>query len=171
GWGLLIPNPRPRSRRFKTIVAPEEREPKLTIGLLLTLLKNTETTRTNALQAQRRELNEYHQQDLAKLRIQKVTADNPTARRRLELLEQLEAAMGMRLDHITWQGHLTPTAAGEGLAQFMQGHHARQMAREAAERQARELDWVAQQAHLEAQRLRESFSSTDTETETRKAAQ
>jgi hypothetical protein len=169
GWGLLIPNPRPRSRRFKTIVAPEEREPKLTIGLLLTLLKNTETTRTNALAAQARDLRNQHAQDMQKLRSEKVVLDHPRVQARLSLLNQIEAAMGLEVDDFAWDGQISPQAAGEGLALFMQGHQARQRAREAAQRQAEQLERVAQQTHQEAQRLRESFTVTDIET--RKAAQ
>lgn len=45
--------PSSRGRRFKEVVKPADREPRLTVGLLLTPLKNTETTRANALQQHR----------------------------------------------------------------------------------------------------------------------
>lgn len=50
GWGLLVPQA--RGRRFKVVVKPEERTPKVTIELLIALLKCTETARTRDLRHQ-----------------------------------------------------------------------------------------------------------------------
>jgi hypothetical protein len=152
GWGLMVPNPR-GGRRFKTVVKPAEREPQLTIGLLLTLLKNTETTRVNALRTQERVLRERHHEDVQKVRREKAAAD-PRAGHRLELLDRLEAAMRKQLGDYSWDDVFQPEEAAEGLADFMRGHQARVHARETAERQAQHLEGIAEQARKEAQRLR-----------------
>lgn len=156
GWGLLIPNPRAGSRRFKTVVKPAEREPKLTIDLLLTLLKNTETTRTRALRFQADQLGNQHRAEMNALRRERAVSD-PKAMQRLVLLDQLEKAMGMTLGEYSWRDEqINPEQAAEGLAAFMRGHAAREHAREKAEQQATRLEDIARQAQEEAKRLRKA---------------
>ncbi|MET7713721.1 hypothetical protein [Streptomyces sp. NPDC005407] len=156
GWGLLIPNPRAGARRFKTVVKPAEREPKLTIGLLLTLLKNTETTRVNALRQQSTQLRNQHHEELKKVRREKVTATDPRSQDRLELLDRLETAMGQRLGEHSWHDVIEVAEAAEGLANLLDGAKARSRARETAERQANQLERVAQRAQEEARELRKA---------------
>lgn len=122
GWGLMVP--KPRARRFRVVVKPAEREPKLTMPLLLTLLKDTETTRVNALRQQRYKLQEEHYSAMQQLRRELAAASDPEVRKRLERLDDLEAAMGMPLDFETWYGSISPMDAAAGLREFMQGRAA-----------------------------------------------
>jgi hypothetical protein len=155
GWGLMVPNPR-GGRRFKTVVKPAEREPKLTIGLLMTLLKNTETTRTNALRVQAQQLSEQHYRQVQEVRRERGMVA-PKDVKRLDLLERLEKAMDMELGEYAWRDQLEPEHAAEGLAAFMRGHAARMRAREAAEQEARSLERLAATAAEEAKKLREAL--------------
>lgn len=155
GWGLMVPNPR-GGRRFKTIVKPAEREPKLTIGLLLTLLKNTETTRTSALRHQAQQMQDQHYKQIQEVRRERGNV-SPQDVKRLDLLERLEKAMDIQLGEYPWRDQLEPESAAEGLAVFMRGHAARQQAREVAERDARNLEDLAARAAAEAKKLREAL--------------
>lgn len=155
GWGLMVPSPR-GGRRFKTVVKPEEREPKLTIGLLMTLLKNTETTRVNDLRMQETQMREQHYKQVQEVRRERGMV-SPKDVKRLDLLERLEKAMGMELGEYAWRDHLEPESAAEGLAAFMRGHAARMTARETAEREARNLEHLAATAAAEAKKLREAL--------------
>jgi hypothetical protein len=154
GWGLMVPGP--RGRRFKTVVKPEEREPSLTIGLLMTLLKNTETTRVNDLRMQEQQMREQHYKQVQEIRRERGMV-SPKDVKRLDLLERLEKAMDMQLGDYAWRDQLEPEGAAEGLATFMRGHAARQRAREAAEQEARSLESLAALAAEEAKKLREAL--------------
>jgi hypothetical protein len=155
GWGLMVPNPR-GGRRFKTVVKPAEREPKLTIGLLMTLLKNTETTRTNALRVQAQQLSERHYRQVQEVRRERGMVA-PKDVKRLDLLERLEKAMDMELGEYAWRDQLEPEHAAEGLAVFMRGHAARMRAREVTEQEARSLESLAATAAEEAKKLRKAL--------------
>jgi hypothetical protein len=155
GWGLMVPNPR-GGRRFKTVVKPAEREPKLTIGLLMTLLKNTETTRTNALRVQAQQLSEQHYRQVQEVRRERGMVA-PKDVKRLDLLERLEKAMDMELGEYAWRDQLEPEHAAEGLAVFMRGHAARMRAREVTEQEARSLESLAATAAEEAKKLRKAL--------------
>ncbi|MDX2658296.1 hypothetical protein PV382_17950 [Streptomyces scabiei] len=158
GWGLMVPGG--RGRRFKTVVKPAEREPRLTIGLLLTLLKNTETTRVNALQAQGQQLRAQHYDEVQKVRRERGNV-SPKDVKRLELLERLEKAMDMQLGEYAWRDQLEPEHAAEGLAAFMRGQNARRHARETAEQEASSLERIAVRAAEEAKELRRALARAD----------
>lgn len=156
GWGLMVPQA--RGRRFKVVMKPEERQPELTIPLLITLLKNTETTRTNALQQLRQQLwteNQEREQAIRRERGSYSVKD----RRRLEHLDALEKVLGMELGDYPWRGQITPQAAAEGLLAFMRGQAAMEQARERAEGTIRELERAAKNAADQAQALRTAFKS------------
>lgn len=155
GWGLMVPNPR-GGRRFKTVVKPQEREPKLTVELLMTLLKNTETIRVNALRAQEEQLAQQFRQRVEQVRRESGVMSRDDARR-LELMEELEKAMDLRLGAYPWRDQLDPQGAAQGLAEFMRGHAARLEATKSAERQANELERIAACAAEEAKRLRKAL--------------
>jgi hypothetical protein len=155
GWGLMVPNAR-GSRRFKTVVQPQEREPRLTVELLMTLIKNTETTRVNDLRMQDQQLTQHFRQQVEKVRREQGVA-SPDDARRLDLMEQLEKAMDLRLGAYPWRDQLDPQGAAQGLAEFMRGHAARLEARERTERHAAELDRIAEQATEEAKKLRKAM--------------
>lgn len=154
GWGLMVPGP--RGRRFKVVVKPEEREPKLTVGLLMTLLKNTETTRVNDLRMQETQMREQHYQQVQEVRRERGMV-SPKDVKRLDLLERLEKAMDVKLGEYPWRDQLEPEAAANGLAAFMRGHAARMRAREVAEQEARGLETIAARAAEEAKKLRKAL--------------
>jgi hypothetical protein len=156
GWGLMVPGA--RGRRFKKIVEPQEREAKITVPLLLTLLKSTETTRTNALQQQAKKLRQeaYENQQRALARRQA----NTSSGRRLEALDRLEELLGLKLDDYPWDGRITPETAAEGLKTFMQGQAAVDNAKKDAEYIIRELDRAAREAQGHADSLRKALGVT-----------
>lgn len=154
-WGLMVPSPR-GGRRFKTVVKPAEREPNLTIGLLMTLLKNTETTRVNDLRMQEQQMRDQHSKQVQEIRRERGMV-SPKDVKRLDLLERLEKAMDMQLGDYAWRDQLEPEGAALGLAEFMRGHAARQRAREVAEQEARNLERLAASAAEEAKRLRKAL--------------
>jgi hypothetical protein len=156
GWGLMVPNPR-GGRRFKTIVKPAEREPTLTIGLLMTLLKNTETTRVTDLRMQETQMREQHYRQVQEVRRERGMV-SPKDVKRLDLLERLEKAMDLELGEYAWRNQLEPEGAAQGLAAFMRGHAAQQRAREVAEQQARSLEDLAARAAEEAKKLRQAMA-------------
>lgn len=157
GWGLMMPGS--RGRRFKVIVKPEERKPedfKLTIPLLVTLLKNTETTRVNALQRQASELRrKFYEQD-EQARRQRGTF-NEKDKRRLALLDRLEKALGMELADYAWEERLEPEGAAEVLLSLAQGRAELDRARDRAESAVRELDRAARTAQETADALRKGL--------------
>lgn len=154
GWGLMVPGP--RGRRFKTVVKPAEREPNLTIGLLMTLLKNTETTRVNDLRMQETQMREQHYKQVQEVRRERGMV-SPKDVKRLDLLERLEKAMDIKLGEYPWRDQLEPEGAAQGLAAFMRGHAARQRAREVSEQEARSLEALAVRAAEEAKKLRKAL--------------
>ena len=154
GWGLMVPNS--RGRRFKVVVKPAEREPKLTIGLLMTLLKNTETTRVNDLRMQADQMNRDFYERLEKARRERGVV-SPKDAKRLELLDRLEKAMDAELGEYPWRDQFEPEHAAEGLAAFMRGEASRRKAREDAERHAASLERVAARALEEAKELRKAL--------------
>lgn len=137
GWGLMVP--KARGRRFQVLVEPAQRTPELTPGLLVTLLTNTETVRTNALRRQRDELGDRHREEMRKLREQGGVARDPRVEEKLALLERLEKALGGRLGAHGW-GQLVSTAdAAEALADFAQPHIEQQRARDRVARLSQSL--------------------------------
>jgi hypothetical protein len=161
GWGLLVPTA--TGPRFQTVVKPSEREPNLTIGLLVTLLKCTETTRTNALQALRADLART-----AYLREQELSreldshAPNPHTKKRLELLDLLEEVLGSRLDNETWMGRLSAPDAAEALRSFVTGQKALTESRKEMERRIREFERIKESMTRAAADLRSALRSTAT---------
>lgn len=154
GWGLMMPGT--RGRRFKVLVKPEEREAQITPGLLITLLKNTETTRTNALLLQDRKLRaEFYEREKQIQRQRGVFSDKD--RRRLELLDRLEAALGVGLAEYSWEDKLEPEGAAEALQALVQGRVSLDRAKDRAESAVRELDRAARQAQEIADRLRKEM--------------
>lgn len=142
GWGLLIPTG--RGRRFKEVVKPAERTPQLTIGLLLTLLKNTETTRTNALREQHGRLTQEFYRREEKLRRELASSSDPETSARLQLLDKLEVRLGMRLKDYAWRDEATsPEVAAAALKDLAAGHAAVARAKSDLRMRAEELDRAA----------------------------
>ncbi|MGW0334266.1 hypothetical protein ACWD0J_20760 [Streptomyces sp. NPDC003011] len=151
-WGLMVPGT--GKRRFQVVVKPEEREPELTVGLLLTLLKNTETRRTKALHEQANRLGTEHHRRTEELRTRLASAADPNVARRLKLLDELEAALAVEVGEFSWGDVLAPGQAAAGLAEFMQGHRARLRAQQTSSDQARMLDDMVKSLQNAARQLR-----------------
>jgi hypothetical protein len=138
GWGLMVP--KKNSRRFQTVIKPTEREPRLTVGLLVTLLKNTETTRTNALRQQHSKLWQEFAEREQKLEAQRAERSmSVEVKERLEALDKLEEALGMKLTGFRWRDNLRPETAAEVLRQVARGAAAVDEARNRLQQQAKNI--------------------------------
>ncbi|MBM9509931.1 hypothetical protein [Actinacidiphila acididurans] len=157
GWGLMVPSG--RGRRFKTVVKPAEREPRIDIPLLVTLLKNTETVRTNSLGKVRTDLvNQAYRREQELRRELNAHAVNPRTVKRLELLDLLEEALGERLDTETWHDRLSAPDAASALRAFVLGQKALTESRKEMERRAREFDRIRESATRAAADLRAALA-------------
>lgn len=155
GWGLMMPSGG-KSRRFKVLQKPEEKDSEITPGLLITLLKNTETTRTNALQQQERVLRQkFYDQEKQTQRQRGLF--NEKDKRRLELLDRLEAALGVELTDYSWEEKLQPEGAARALKALAGGEAALDKTKDRAESAVRELDRAAKSAQETADRLRKEM--------------
>lgn len=159
-WGLMVPNPRPNTRRFKVIVKPEEREAQLTTDLLRTLLTNTETGKVHALREQQDKLRAQHQEQLRRAR-QEHSGLTEQEKGRLEILRRLEEALGVPLDRYAWRSGITPEGAAEALKTFMQGAAAVEQAKRRTENILRELDRAARNAQESAAELRKAVGAEE----------
>lgn len=152
GWGLMVPGT--RGRRFKTVVKPAVRTPELTMGLLLTLLKNTETTRTNAMNAVHDQLWGVHHKQQEALRRELAGTADPEAKRRLEHLERLEKNLGFRIGTSRWEEEVDPALAGRAIADYIRAEVVRENATRRTEQQAGTLERLAAQLAEAAAELR-----------------
>ncbi|MFD4596791.1 hypothetical protein ACFWPQ_02035 [Streptomyces sp. NPDC058464] len=152
GWGLMIPNP--RGRRFKTVVKPAVREPKLTMNLLLTLLKNTETTRVNALRTQSMRLQQEHHNREQQLRRELSSKNDPEIKHRLDALAQLEKDLGFQIGSSSWKQQVDPALAGRAIADYIRNADAQDKALDDIGYQATSLERMAQRLTEAAAELR-----------------
>lgn len=153
GWGLMVPSG--RGRRFKVLVKPEERTPRIDVPLLLTLLKNTETTRTNALQRLRQDLASASYQREQELRKELASKADPRTAERLALLDRLEDSLGMTLAAYGWRNErVQPEAVADALRALAKGAAAVNEARSRMEHTARDLDRIAASIARKAEELR-----------------
>jgi HAMP domain-containing protein len=88
---------------------------------------------------------------------------DPVTRERLELLDQLEAALGAKLDRYQWGGQVTPAIAAGALRTLAAGEAARQDAMQRAYRGAAELERMAQELGRQAQSLRDAVKAETAE--------
>lgn len=153
-WGLMVPNP--RSRRFKVIQKPKEREAKITPGLMVTLLTNTETTKTRALQQQSEQLRRQFSEQYERLRRERGSL-NSTDKARLEALDRLEAALGTTVQEYAWEGSILPETAAEALKAFVEGQAAVDRMRADSRYFLRELERTAREAQQSAGELRKKL--------------
>lgn len=162
GWGLMVPG---KARRFRVVVKPAEHEAKLSVPLLVTLLKCTETTRVNAVQAERDKLRGEHYQEMQKARAEaRMNRADPAVKARLELLDQLEAALGAKLDKYPWvDTQIHPHAAAEALKALAAGANAVRYAQEHARREAERLERASEELKLQARALRQSLPAQNAE--------
>lgn len=158
GWGLLVP--KATGRRFQTVVKPAERQPTLTLDLLVTLLKCTETTRTNALQALRSALAaQAYQREQERERERETRTLNPHTKQRLEILDLLEEILGERLGSETWMNRLSATDAAETLRALAAGQKALAESRKEMERRISEFDRIKESVTRAAADLRTALCS------------
>lgn len=113
GWGLMVPGG--RGRRFKTVVKAEFRPLQPTTALLAALLVSMETDRNNALEAQRRRLDEQHYIAMENLKREAGLRRDPATVQRLELMDQLEKLTGFRLADWGYQANATPETWAEAI--------------------------------------------------------
>ncbi|MET8006160.1 hypothetical protein [Nonomuraea glycinis] len=132
GWGLMEPPAGAGRRRFKVVVKPETREPKLTVVLLAHLVTRVENLRAEQIRLLRQDhRNEVYQAE-QRGRAQAAAAKMPSdVRNRLDLLERLEALLGFRLDEFGFDrpgepARVTPFELGAALAEYTHDHVALQ---------------------------------------------
>lgn len=152
GWGLMVPG---KARRFRVVVKPAEREANLSVALLVTLLKCTETSRVNAVRDEQRRLQAVHYQEMqAALAEARMNRADPGVKARLELLDRLETALGTSLTSYAWGDGLRPEDVAEALRIVAAGEAARQDAQSRAQRAAEQLERVARELTEKARALR-----------------
>lgn len=132
GWGLMLPPRTARGRRFRIAVAADEKEPRVDVGLLVEVTRRTD----NARLAERDELLYEVRQD-AWRRIDEARQQAAAAgltgeiRERLDLLDRLEARLGVALDRSPFgNGRATPEDIGDALVAAVNDHLAAARARE-----------------------------------------
>lgn len=153
GWGLMVPG---RGRRFTVVTKATRKEPKVTVALMVELIRRTDNSRLAerdaALAAQAMKIHERYQE-----RAEKRTLDDLDygLRNRLQLLEQLEESLGVTLDG--WahrQVTATPQALGEALRELVADHLAAQRLHGHADRQLEALDHAASRVRDQVKRIR-----------------
>lgn len=113
GWGLMVPGG--RGRRFKTIVEAESRPLQPTTELLARLLVSMETGHNNALDAQRRRLDEQRYTEVQAIKREVRYRRDPATQERLELMARLEELTGFRLADWDYGTTATPETWAEAL--------------------------------------------------------
>lgn len=104
GWGLMVPGG--RGRKFKTVVAAQFRELRPAPALMAALMVSMETDRNNALEAQRRRLDDQRYRELDAARRESAMQTAPAeVRDKLKHLEELEQLLGFELEG--WDGNDT----------------------------------------------------------------
>lgn len=105
GWGLMeLPA---TGRRFRVVVRAASKQPELTVGLLIELLRRSDNARLDEI----RQLHSRHHAEIERVRRDRqVTAATQAipveVRRRLDLLAQVETMIGMPLDEFSgWPKH------------------------------------------------------------------
>lgn len=152
GWGLMVPGT--RGRRFKTVVKPTVREPKLTMALLLTLLKNTETTRTNTMRQLEHRMQQDNYSREEKLRRELATKADPGIQRRLEALEELEKNLGIQIGSSSWKQQIEPALVGRSIGDYIRDAAAHADALDDIGYQAKSLERMAERLTQAAAELR-----------------
>lgn len=142
GWGLMEPPAQANRRRFKVVVKPDERVPKLTIPLLADLVGRADNIRAHEMwllkQDHRNEMSALERKIRAEVGATKLDYDT---QERLELLAKLEAAMGLSLSD--WvsrvsERHVSVDAMAAALGEYCREHAALQRrARDVEEAEAR----------------------------------
>jgi AraC-like DNA-binding protein len=110
GWGLMCPkNP---GRRFRVHQEPAVREPLVDLELLMAIAKKMDTARADEVRAGLRQAQEaawrQHEQQM-----RDTPRLTPDAKRRLELLDETETALGLTLELWSGRGGATPQEFAE----------------------------------------------------------
>lgn len=137
GWGLMEPPAAANRRRFKVVVKPEDREPKLTVALLADLVRRADNVRTSEIW----QIKQEHRNDLSAQERKIRTEVGPTTldyetQERLELLAKLEAAMGLSLND--WVSRVDERRVSVDMFAAALGEYCREHV--ALQRRARDLD-------------------------------
>jgi hypothetical protein len=116
GWGLMeLPS---NGRRFKVKVQAATKVPELTVPLLVELLRRADNQRLGEMDRMRdRHRSELHRAEQAGRETAERRSIPPAVRQRLDLLEQLEAMLGMQL--ADWRGFNTEQITPKELAALL----------------------------------------------------
>jgi hypothetical protein len=102
GWGLME-MPRAGQRRFRVIVKPGAKTPKLTLSLLVELMRRADNDRLAQIdQAEREHGNAIHKAVQDDRRNRAISGLPHALQQRLALLEEIEKAIGCPLTEYVW---------------------------------------------------------------------
>lgn len=117
GWGLMCP--KPSGRRFKVIREPSVRTPMVSLELLVTLLKKIDTGRPAMIRDAVHAAETALHRRFADERERQAEGLSPQARKRLELLDGLESALGVELAEFSsewgWPPRVEPGELAEAV--------------------------------------------------------
>lgn len=126
GWGLMVPPTSARGRRFKVIVKPRTKSPRLTVQLLVELVRRTDNVRLGEIDQLRVDMHEQIRREVDR-RVAEMAQrglDHET-RSRVEDLDRLEELLGVTLGGWRAWGAVTDDRPGvqvEELAAAMQAY-------------------------------------------------
>lgn len=154
GWGLMVPG---RGRRFTVVTKATRKEPKVTVALMVELIRRTDNSRLAerdvALADQAMKIHERYQE-----RAEKRTLDDLDygLRNRLQLLEQLETELGVTLDRWGRPGtpHATPAELAAAMKDLVADHLTGQRLQAHALQQLETLDRAASRIRDQVERIR-----------------
>lgn len=153
GWGLMAPPANGRHRKFRVIKKAARKTPQIPASLLVEVARRVDSARLKQIANLNMEReNAIYQAVLKERQSTTAKALTPAAQQRLKLLEELEEAIGARLDsygrdrdgHALWS--VSPTELGEALREYTPDHVALQRRIQKLERAAEALARGAERA-------------------------
>lgn len=142
GWGLMVPPANGRSKKFRIQKKAASREPKMTAALVAAILRRADNMRLGQIAALNEDRERMIGEAVAKVRQsyaeQKLSSDQ---RRRLDLLDKLETALGAPLDRYSGIGrdNSLRTVSPEDLALALREYTADHIALQKRARDARRV--------------------------------
>lgn len=145
GWGLLVPPSNANHRRFKPVVKAAVKAPKLTLGLLVEIVKRTDNSRVAQMDLMRRDHeSQVYKQVMAERDRRDRTSVSPATKSRLDLLDKLEAAIGVKISDFSWGADLPlkdiePLELAVAVREYTQEHAALQRRQKQLDEEKRRL--------------------------------
>lgn len=120
GWGLMVPG---RGRRFTKVVKASTKQPKVTVQLLVELIRRADNARLAEMDVRIQKVREQERKRVTERAQQELPYET---RERLDILNRLEKALGRDLSFFpSWgsdHSKVTPEQLGEAMREFLDGH-------------------------------------------------